>query len=127
MLARCIAAIGLLLFAGCTHDPLVVRNVYPGLVPVRAPQGELTQVLFSAAAAPAQQGLLYVAMFDAAVAGQNANLARGAATPEAIRPGSAKCCTRSTLRPLPSGRPRGAGSWRSGPARAMACAAPART
>ena len=82
MLARGIAAIGVLLFAGCTHDPLVVKNVYPGLVPVRAPQGELTPVLFSAAGTPAQQGLLYVAMFDAGVAGQNASLARAAATPE---------------------------------------------
>jgi hypothetical protein len=81
---RCIAAIGLLLFAGCSHDPLVVHNVYPGLVPVRAPQGELVPVLFSAADTPAQQGFLYVAMHDAGVAGQNASLARAAATPEGV-------------------------------------------
>jgi hypothetical protein len=85
MLARCITAIGLLLFAGCTHDPLVVRNVYPGLVTAQAPQGELTPVLFSARDTPAQQGLLFVSMFDAGVAGQNASLARAAATPEEVR------------------------------------------
>ena len=82
MLARGITAVGLLLFAGCTHDPLVVRNVYPGLVAVQAPEGELTQVLFSADGLPAQQGFLYTAMFDAGVAGQNASLARAAATGE---------------------------------------------
>jgi hypothetical protein len=82
MLARNIAAVGLLLFVGCTHDPLVVRNVYPGLVAVQAPEGELTQVLFSADGLPAQQGFLYTAMFDAGVAGQNASLARAAATAE---------------------------------------------
>jgi hypothetical protein len=85
ILARGIAAIGLLLFAGCAHDPLVVANVYPGLVPARAPQGELTQVLFSAADTPAQQGFLYVAMYDAGVAGQNASLARAAATLEGVK------------------------------------------
>ena len=85
MLARCITAIGLLLFAGCTHDPLVVRNVYPGLVAVEAPEGELTRVLFSADGMPAQQGFLYVAMYDAGVAGQNASLARAAATVEEAR------------------------------------------
>jgi hypothetical protein len=82
MLARNIAAVGLLLFVGCTHDPLVVRNVYPGLVAVQAPEGELTRVLFSADGLPAQQGFLYTAMFDAGVAGQNASLARAAATAE---------------------------------------------
>ena len=85
MLARGITAVGLLLFAGCTHDPLVVRNVYPGLVAVQAPEGELTQVLFSADGMPAQQGFLYTAMFDAGVAGQNASLARAAATAEEAR------------------------------------------
>jgi hypothetical protein len=85
MLARGITAIGLLLFAGCTHDPLVVRNVYPGLVAVQAPEGELTRVLFSADGMPAQQGFLYTAMFDAGVAGQNASLARAAATADEAR------------------------------------------
>ena len=85
MLARGITAIGLLLLAGCTHDPLVVRNVYPGLVAVQAPEGELTRVLFSADGMPAQQGFLYTAMFDAGVAGQNASLARAAATAEEAR------------------------------------------
>ena len=85
MLARGITAIGLLLFSGCTHDPLVVRNVYPGLVAVQAPEGELTRVLFSADGMPAQQGFLYTAMFDAGVAGQNASLARAAATAEEAR------------------------------------------
>jgi hypothetical protein len=80
-----ITAIGLLLLAGCTHDPLVVRNVYPGLVAAEAPEGALTQVLFSADGVPAQQGLLYIAMYDAGVAGQNASLARAAATAEGAR------------------------------------------
>jgi hypothetical protein len=80
MLARCTTAIGLLLFAGCTHDPLARASVYPGLVSVEAPQGELVPVLFSAADTPAQQGLLYVAMYDAGVAAQNASLAQAATT-----------------------------------------------
>ena len=78
MLARCTPRIGLLLFAGCTHDPLARASVYPGLVSVQAPQGELVPVLFSAAGTPAQQGLLYVAMYDAGVAAQNASLAQAA-------------------------------------------------
>jgi hypothetical protein len=85
MLARGITAIGLLLFAGCTHDPMVVHNVYPGLVAVQAPEGEMTRVLFSADGVPAQQGLLHIAMYDAGVAGQNASLARAAATAEGAR------------------------------------------
>jgi hypothetical protein len=84
MLAQGITAIGLL-SAGCTHDPLVVRNVYPGLVAAEAPEGALTQVLFSADGVPAQQGLLYIAMYDAGVAGQNASLARAAATAEGAK------------------------------------------
>jgi hypothetical protein len=72
-----VSAIGLLLLAGCTHDPLARADLYPGLVAVEAPTGELTRVMFSAAEAPARQGLLYVAMYDAAVAAQNAGLARG--------------------------------------------------
>jgi hypothetical protein len=72
-----VSAIGLLLLAGCTHDPLARADLYPGLVAVEAPTGELTRVMFSAADAPARQGLLYVAMYDAAVAAQNAGLARG--------------------------------------------------
>ncbi len=85
MLARYSAALGVLLSAGCTHDPMVVHNVYPGLVAAEAPEGALTQVLFSDDAVPAQQGLLYIAMFDAGVAGQNASLARAAATAEGAR------------------------------------------
>jgi hypothetical protein len=72
-----VSAIGLLLLAGCTHDPLARASVYPGLVAVAAPTGELTRVMFSAAEAPARQGLLHVAMHEAAVAAQNAGLARG--------------------------------------------------
>jgi hypothetical protein len=72
-----VSAIGLLLLAGCTHDPLARASVYPGLVEVAAPTGELTRVMFSALDAPARQGLLHVAMFDAGVAAQNAGLARG--------------------------------------------------
>jgi hypothetical protein len=72
-----VSALGLLLLAGCTHDPLARADLYPGLVAVEAPTGELTRVMFSAADAPARQGLLYVAMYDAAVAAQNAGLARG--------------------------------------------------
>src|SRR4029450_4931569 len=85
MLAAGITAIGLLLPAGCTHDPLVVRNVYPGLVAAEAPEGALTQVLFSADGVPAQQGLLYIAMYDAGGAGQKASLPRAAATAEGAR------------------------------------------
>ena len=101
MLARGITAIGLLLFAGCTHDPLVVRNVYPGLVAVQAPEGELTQVLFSADGMPAQQGFLYTAMFDAGVAGQNASLARAAAD----RRGGKDQSRRGAVRDRPGDRP----------------------
>ena len=77
MVGRGTSAIGLLLLAGCAQDPLARANVSPGLVAVEAPAGELTPVMFSADDAPARQGLLYVAMYDAAVAGQNAGLARG--------------------------------------------------
>jgi len=77
MRRRIVSAIGLLLLAGCTHDPLARADLYPGLVPVEAPTGKLTRVMFSAAEAPARQGLLYTAMYDAAVAAQNAGLARG--------------------------------------------------
>jgi hypothetical protein len=72
-----VSALGLLLLAGCSHDPLARADLYPGLVAVEAPTGELTRVMFSAAEAPARQGLLYTAMYDAAVAAQNAGLARG--------------------------------------------------
>jgi hypothetical protein len=79
MLGRGVIAICLLLLAGCTHDPLARAEVYPGLVEVEAPQGELVPVLFSAPDTPARQGFLYIGMYDAAVAGQNAGLARAAA------------------------------------------------
>ena len=104
MLARCITAIGLLLFAGCTHDPLAQGSVYPGLVEVEAPQGELVPVLFSAAGTPAQQGLLYVAMHDAALPGRTP--AWRARRPASRRsgPGPAKYCTRSTRRSPRRGR-----------------------
>jgi hypothetical protein len=82
MLGRGVTAICLLLVGGCTHDPLAEANLYPGLVDVYAPKGPLTPVLFSAAGTPAHQGFLYVAMYDAAVAGQNANLAVAAASLE---------------------------------------------
>jgi hypothetical protein len=85
MLGRVATAIGVLLLVGCAHDPLVVANVYPGLVPVRAPQGPLTPVLFSAAGTPAQQGFLYIAMYDAGVAAQNASLAQAATRPEEVK------------------------------------------
>jgi hypothetical protein len=82
MLGRGMTVICLLLLAGCAHDPLAEAEIYPGLVEVEAPEGELTPVLFSADDAPAHQSLLYVAMYDAAVAGQNAGLARAAASLE---------------------------------------------
>ena len=82
MLGRGVIAICLPLLAGCAHDPLAAAAVYPGLVEVEAPEGELTPVLFSAADTPARQGFLYVAMYEAAVAGQNAGLARAAASLE---------------------------------------------
>ena len=82
MLGRGMIAISLLLVAGCTHDPLARAEIYPGLVEVEAPQGELVPVLFSAADTPARQGFLYIGMYDAAVAGQNAGLARAAASLE---------------------------------------------
>jgi hypothetical protein len=79
MLGRGVTAVCLLLLAGCAQDPLAEANLYPGLVEVAAPEGVLTPVLFSAADTPARQGFLYVAMYEAAVAGQNAGLARAAA------------------------------------------------
>ena len=85
MLGRRMSLIGLLLLAGCAHDPLAEAEVYPGLVEVEAPTGELTSVMFSADDAPAHQGLLYVAMYDAAVAGQNAGLAQAAASLEEVK------------------------------------------
>lgn len=78
MLGRSAIAIGLLLLAGCTHDPLAEAEVYPGLVEVEVPAGELTPVLFMADDTPARQGFLFVAMYEAGVAGQNASLAHGA-------------------------------------------------
>jgi hypothetical protein len=77
MLRRSAIATGLLLLAGCTHDPLARADLYPGLVAVEAPRGELVPVLFSTADTPARQGLLHIAMYEAAVAGQHAGLARG--------------------------------------------------
>jgi hypothetical protein len=85
MLGRAVITSCLLLLAGCTHDPLAEAEVYPGLVEVAAPEGELTPVLFSAKGTPARQGLLYVAMYDAAVAAQNASLAGAAASLEEIK------------------------------------------
>jgi hypothetical protein len=82
MLRRGLFVVSVLLLASCAHDPLAEANVYPGLVEVHAPEGPLTPVLFSAASTPAHQGFLYVAMYDAAVAGQNASLARAAASLE---------------------------------------------
>lgn len=79
MLGRWVSAVCVLLLASCTHDPLVEANLYPGLVEAEAPEGPLTPVLFSAEDTPARQGFLYVAMYDAAVASQNASLARAAA------------------------------------------------
>ena len=77
MVRRSVIATGLLLLAGCTHDPLARADLYPGLVAVETPSGELVPVLFSAADTPARQGLLHIAMYEAAVAGQHAGLARG--------------------------------------------------
>lgn len=85
MLGRGLSVIGLLLLAGCTHDPLVESEVYGGLVEVAAPAGELIPVTFSADDAPARQGYLYVAMYEAAVAGQNASLAQGAGSLEEVK------------------------------------------
>jgi hypothetical protein len=85
MLGRGMTVVGLLLLAGCAQDPLAQANLYPGLVEVEAPEGELEPVLFSADDAPAHQSLLYVAMYDAAVAGQNAGLAQAAASLEEVK------------------------------------------
>ena len=85
MLARSVSAIGLLLLAGCAHDPLVEAEVYPGLVEVEEPAGELVPVLFSADDAPARQSLMYVAMYEAGVAAQNAGLARGSGRLEEVK------------------------------------------
>jgi hypothetical protein len=85
MLGRWVSAVCVLLLASCTHDPLVEANLYPGLVEVEAPEGPLTPVLFSAEDTPARQGFLYIAMYDAAVAGQNANLTRAAAGLEEVK------------------------------------------
>jgi hypothetical protein len=85
MLGRGVIAICLLLLAGCAHDPLAEAEVYPGLVEVEEPEGELKPVLFSADDAPAHQSLLYVAMYDAAVAGQNATLAQAAASLDEVK------------------------------------------
>jgi hypothetical protein len=82
MLRRGLIVIGVLLVASCAHDPLAEAEVYPGLVEAAAPEGELTPVLFSAEDTPARQGFLYVAMYDAAVAGQNASLAGAASSLE---------------------------------------------
>lgn len=85
MIRQGMSAICLLLLAGCVNDPLAEADVYNGLVKVEAPTGELTPVMFSADGTPAHQGLLYTAMYDAAVAGQNAGLARAAASREEVR------------------------------------------
>ena len=85
MLRRESSVIALLLLAGCAQDPLAEAEVYGGLVEVAAPTGELTPVMFSADGTPAHQGLLYTAMYDAAVAGQNAGLARAAASREEVK------------------------------------------
>ena len=85
MLGRGMTVIGLLLLAGCAHDPLAEAEIYPGLVEAEASEGELKPVLFSADDAPAHQSLLYVAMYDAAVAGQNAGLAQAAASLEEVK------------------------------------------
>jgi hypothetical protein len=85
MPGRGMTVIGLLLLAGCAHDPLAEAEIYPGLVEVEAPEGELKPVLFSADEAPAHQSLLYVAMYEAAVAGQNAGLAQAAASLEEVK------------------------------------------
>jgi hypothetical protein len=82
MFGRGVIAVWLLLLGGCAQDPLAQANLYPGLVRVQAPQGELIPVLFSARGTPARQGFLYVGMYEAAVAGQNAGLARAAASLE---------------------------------------------
>ncbi len=85
MLGRGMTISWLLLLADCAHDPLAEAEVYPGLVKVEAPEGELNPVLFSAKDTPARQGFLYVAMYDAAVAGQNAGLAQAAASLEEVK------------------------------------------
>ncbi|HLT01516.1 MAG TPA: hypothetical protein VK001_05025 [Geminicoccaceae bacterium] len=85
MLGRSAIATGLLLLAGCTHDPLVEAEVYPGLVAVEEPRGELVPVLFSAPDAPARQSLLFVAMYDAGVAAQNASLTQAAASLDEVK------------------------------------------
>lgn len=87
-LARVAAAIGLGLLGACTRvvdDPLAERSIYWGLEPNPEYRGELPQVLFSADAAPARQGLLYTAMVEAEVASQFAGFAQVAERPDQVR------------------------------------------
>ena len=98
----------------------------PGLVPVRAPQGELTQVLFSAAAAPAQQGLLYIAMFDAGWPGRTPTWP-GRRPPEAAKTRVGEVLYAIDPEAAPEWPAKRSGIVEVWAGSAMACAAPART
>jgi hypothetical protein len=81
-----IVALGLL--GACTRwvdDPLAVHGIYPGLAPMPAYEGELPTVLFAAEDTPANQGLLYTAMYEAEVASQYAGRAAAAGDPALAR------------------------------------------
>jgi hypothetical protein len=81
-----ILAFGLL--GACTRwvdDPLAVHGIYPGLAPMPDYAGELPAVLFAAEDTPANQGLLYTAMYEAEVAAQYAGRAAAAGDPVLAR------------------------------------------
>ncbi len=73
--ARVVGVIGLGLLGACTNDPLAVYSIYGGLSPNPTYDGELPEVLWSAADTPANQGLLYTAMAESEVASQYAGRA----------------------------------------------------
>ena len=89
---RIAAIIGLALLGACARpvdDPFAARSIYWGLYPMPEYAGELPEVLFSAADAPAEQGYLYSSMHAGEVAAQYVDraLARRAergATEEAL-------------------------------------------
>jgi hypothetical protein len=85
---RIAALVSFGLLSACTRwvdDPLAVHGIYPGLAPMPAYEGELPAVLFAAEDTPANQGLLYTAMYEAEVASQYAGRAAAAGDPVLAR------------------------------------------
>ena len=85
---RVAAIVGFGLLGACTRwvdDPLAVRGIYSGLAPMPTYTGELPAVLFAAEDTPANQGLLYTAMYEAEVAAQYAGRAAAAGDPVLAR------------------------------------------